>query len=84
MYDKYYRHYVCGIYAQSQDLYYEKEKHDICSRFKNPLYFIPVGKSLGNLVAVQASQIKEKCLFVKTNRNANFVFKFINHSEMLS
>ena len=64
--------------------YYEKEKHDICSRFKNPLYFIPVGKSLGNLVAVQASQIKEKCLFVKTNRNVNFVFKFINHSEMLS
>ncbi len=61
-----------------------KVKQDICGQFKNPCYFIPVGKSLGPLVAIQASQIKEKCLFINTvNRNVDTVFKFINHSEML-
>lgn len=64
--------------------YYQKVKQDICGQFKNPCYFIPVGKSLGPLVAIQASQIKEKCLFINTvNRNVDIVFKFINHSEML-
>lgn len=62
--------------------YYQKERHDICGPFKNPCYFIPVGK-LGPLVAVQASLIKDKCLFITANRNVDYVFKFINRSEML-
>ncbi len=62
--------------------YYQKVKQDICGQFKNPCYFIPVGKILGPLVAIQASHIKEKCLFINTvNRNVDTVFKFINHSE---
>ena len=48
--------------------YYQKVKQDICGQFKNPCYFIPVGESLGPLVAIQASQIKEKCLFIKTEQ----------------
>ena len=64
--------------------YFQKEKHGICSQMKNPDYFIPVEKNLGHLTAIPASQIKAKCVFMKTKKiKVDFVFTFINHNEML-